>query len=276
MITLSLLLLVLSSPSQESYGQEDWPERAWTTLNSGLANTNPDKRSKAVHALGLLQNDAKAETDAEKALTDTSAEVRVQAATALGEMGAKSAEPKLREAINDEDIKVAVAAANALYTFKDPLAYEVYYTLLTGERKGPGLVRSQINTLKDKKEMEKLMFETGIGFIPFGGMGWQAYKTLTHDDSSPVRAMAAERLATDPDSKTTEALSKACGDKQWRVRLAAVEAIAKRGDRSLATPVRALLFDDNDGVRFEAAAVVIRLSEKPAPVHRRSLGRKSE
>jgi HEAT repeat protein len=275
MLTLSLLLLVLLSPFQESYGQQDWPERAWTTLNSGLSDTNADKRSRAVHALALLQNDAKAESDAEKALTDTSPEVRAQAATALADMGAKSALPKLREAINDQDIKVAVAAANALYTFKDPLAYDVYYTLLTGERKGPGLVKSQMNTLKDKKEVEKLMFETGIGFIPFGGMGWQAYRTLTHDDSSPVRAMAAEKLATDPDPKTTEALTKACSDKQWRVRLAAVEAIAKRGDHSLATPVRALLFDDNDGVRFEAAAVVIRFSEKPN-LHRASSRRNSE
>ena len=275
MLILSFLVLFPLLTFQESYGQEDWPERAWTTLSSGLSDTNADKRSKAVHALGLLESNGKAERDAEKALTDPSAEVRVQAATALGEIGAKSAEPKLRDAINDPDIKVAVAAANALYTFKDPVAYEVYYALLTGERKGPGLVKSEMNTLRDKKEVEKLMFETGIGFIPFGGMGWQAYRTLTHDDSSPVRAMATEKLATDPDPKTAEALSKACGDKQWRVRLAAVEAIAKRGNPSLAAPVRARLFDDNDEVRFEAAAVVIRLSEKPK-AHRKSSLRKSE
>jgi HEAT repeat protein len=264
MIILSLLVVAFFlSPFQDSDAKQDWSERAWTTLNLGLTDNSSDKRSKAVRALGLLDNQPKAETLAKKALDDTSSEVRVQAAIALAQMGARSAVPKLEQAINDKDLKVAVAAANALYTFKDPLAYEVFYALLTGERKGPGLVKSQLDRFEDRKQVEKLMLETGIGFVPFGGMGWEAFRTLTHDDSSPVRAAAADKLATDPDRKTAEALRQACSDKQWRVRVAAVEAIAKRGDRSLEPPVRARLFDDNDQVRFEAAATVIRLSGKP-------------
>jgi HEAT repeat protein len=42
--------------------------------------------------------------------------------------------------------------------------------------------------------------------------------------------------------------------------LAVVEAIAKRGDPSLLFSVGPLLYDDNDSVRYEAAAAVIRLS----------------
>jgi HEAT repeat protein len=175
-------------------------------------------------------------------------------------MGARSAQQKLKQALNDEDLKVVVAAANSLYVFKDPVAYEVYYALLTGERKGPGLVTRQMDTLKDRKQLEKLMVETGIGFVPFGGMGLEAFRTLTHDDNSPVRAAATEKLATDPDPKTSQALSRACSDKQWRVRLAAAQAIAKRNDTSLLSSLNGLLFDSNDEVRFEGAAAIIRLS----------------
>jgi HEAT repeat protein len=261
------LLLALLYPQQADEPQQDWSEHAWNTIQLGLGDNNADKRTKAVRSLALLVNRPRASTLAEKALDDSNAEVRAEAATTLGQLGAKSAQPKLHKAINDTDIKVAVAAANALYAMKDPVAYEVYYALLTGELKGPGLLKTQLNTFKDRKEMEKLMLETGIGFVPFGGMGWEAFRTLTHDDSSPIRALATERLASDSDPKTSEALAKACSDKQWRVRAAAVDAIAKRDETSLLSAVRPLLFDENDQVRYEAAAAVIVLSDK---THRRS------
>jgi HEAT repeat protein len=261
MYLLSLALLAFLYPGQDPAANtpQDWSDRAWDILHAGLEDKNADRRSKAVHALGLLEKQPKAQTFAEKALDDENAEVRVQAAGALAQMGAKSSEHRLEQAINDTDIKVAVAAANALYQFKDPVAYDVYYALLTGERKGPGLVKGQLESFKDRKQVEKLMLETGIGFVPFGGMGWEAFRTLTHDDSSPVRALAADKLTTDPDPKTSEALAHACSDKQWRIRAAAVDAIAKRGDVSLLPSVRPLLYDDNDEVRFDAAASVIRL-----------------
>jgi HEAT repeat protein len=265
MLFLTPLLFALSvlPPQQNNSGQAQSVDDAWTTLQAGL-NSNADKRAKAVRALGLIVRNPKAQTFAEKALTDSSSEVRVEAATALGQMGAKSAQPKLERAIDDTDLKVVVAAANSLYTFKNPAAYEVYFALLTGDRKGPGMVKTQMNMFKDRKQLEKLMFETSVGFVPFGGMGLQAFRTLTRDDTSPVRAVAAERLATDPDPKTSQALEKACSDKQWRIRLAAVEAIAKRGNPSLLKSVRPLLYQDNDEVRFAAAATIIRLSGSPS------------
>jgi hypothetical protein len=68
--------------------------------------------------------------------------------------------------------------------------------VLTGERRaGKGLIKEQLDTLKDKKKMAKMGFEEGIGFIPFAGMGYEAFKTVTKNDSSPVRAAAAKQLA---------------------------------------------------------------------------------
>ncbi len=259
---LAVLVLLMTqagtAPIQASVDQ------AWTVLKDGIDSKSSDRRAKAVHALGLLTGNAKAEEWAEKALEDTSPDVRAEAADALGEMAWGGAKPKLRAALNDADIKVVIAAANALYTLKDPAAYEVYYALLTGERKSSAsLLQSQLNTLKNRKDMEKLAFETGIGFVPFGGMGYEAWKRVTQDDTSPVRAAAAEKLANDPDAKTGEALGNACSDKHWQVRAASANAIARRGDPRLLPDVVSLLYDDNDTVRSEAAGAVIRLSTRP-------------
>jgi HEAT repeat protein len=244
-------------------------DRAWHILKGGVEDRSSDKRAKAVKALALLTANRQAEEMALKALCDPSSNVRAAAATTLGQMDDLGAKPKLREALNDKEVKVVIAAANALYALKDPAAYDVYYELLTGKRKGSdGLLHSELNTLKDRREVERLAFETGLGFVPFGGMGWEAWKTMTKDDTSPVRAAAAEKLAHDPDPATATALGDACFDHKWSVRAAAAAAIAKRNDPKLLSSVEPLLRDDNDLVRFDAAAAVIRLSPPPHFVSR--------
>jgi HEAT repeat protein len=236
-------------------------DKAWSVLHEGLENKSAEKRAAAIHALGLVRRNSNAQALAEKALQDDKAEVRAEAAQALAEMSAGSARPKLIAALNDNEVKVVIAAANALYVLKDPAAYQVYYTLLTGERKSSsGLVQTQLNALKDRKQLEKMMFEAGIGFIPYASMGWDAWKVITHDDSSAVQAAAAEKLATDPDPKSAQALAESTSDKKWRVRAGAASAIARRGDPKLIEALVPLLFDDNDTVRYEAAGAVLRLT----------------
>lgn len=260
MCSFFLLIALSGQPLLEG----DPIHKAWSLLEEGVSNKSADQRAHAVRALGLLVYDRKAEIMAEKALTDPSIDVRVEAAAALGQMKDRAGIPHLKEALKDKELKVVLAAANALYAFKDPAAYQVYFALLTGERKsGEGLVQSQLDVLRDRKQIEKLAFETGIGFVPFGGMGWEAWKTITQDDSSPVKAAAAEKLATDPDPKSARALIGATFDKKWRIRVAASNAIAKRGDRKLAKNLIPLLVDENDTVRYEAAAGFLHLSRLP-------------
>jgi len=86
------------------------------------------------------------------------------------------------------------------------------------------------------------------------------FKAVTKDDASPVRAAAATKLAGDPDPKSGEALAKSAADSKWLVRAAVVDAIARRGNPSLLKAIVPLLDDDNDAVKFSAAAAVIRLS----------------
>lgn len=240
-------------------------EKAWSILRDAMKDKNADRRALAVRALGLLAGNADAEESAKNTLRDEKANVRLAAAVALGAMHAERAKIELEGALEDAEPAVVLAAANSLLLINDDLGYDIYFAVLTGERRADkGLIKGQLDTLKDKKQMAKLGFEEGIGFIPFAGMGYEAFKTVSKNDSSPVRAAAAKQLAHDPDPATAKALVAATTDKKWQVRAAALEAIALRDDRSLLTSVAPALDDEKDLVRFTAAACVVRLSERPA------------
>jgi HEAT repeat protein len=107
--------------------------------------------------------------------------------------------------------------------------------------------------------MAELGIHTAIGFIPFAGLGWQAFKVIHKDDSTPLRATAAKVLIKDPDPDTTKALADAASN-SWIVRAAALEALAGRGDPSVLDTVEPYMSDEKDAVKYTAAAAVLRLS----------------
>jgi HEAT repeat protein len=248
-------------------------DEAWEILRVNLSGKDTGKRALAVHVLGLLPGNPRALKLTQNAAADEKSEVRAAAATTLGQIHSRSSVPLLQKLSSDDEPSVALAAAGALIQFKDPGAYDVYYDFLTGERKTKGVVAEQMKMLKDRKKMAELGVEEGIGFIPFAGIGLSAFKALHVDDVSPIRAAAAKMLATDPDPASGMALVEATSDKSWIVKTAALEAIAKRGDPQLLNGILPAMMDDNNSVRFTAAAAVIRLStlaaakaakEKPA------------
>ena len=245
-------------------------ERAWLILHDGLAFNNTEKRVKAVTALGLMKGNAEAEKLATAALEDEKGDVRAAAAAALGSMHGVHAKGSLEAALDDKEPAVVLAAANSLLLLKEAdFAYDVYYGVLTGTvRTNKGVVKEQIKDqlkiLHDKKKIAELGLEQGVGFIPYGGIGYGVVKTLVKSDNSPVRAAAAKKLAHDPDPASAKALVAATQDKNWIVRGAALEAIAERGDRSLLSKIAPSLDDDKDEVRFTGAACVARLSALPA------------
>jgi HEAT repeat protein len=240
-------------------------QRAWNELRDGLADKSFEKRVKAVHALGLLTNDAEAEKAAREALKDEKGEVRAAAAAALGSMHAVHAVTDLEAALDDEEPGVVLAAANSLLQLKNTSsAYRVYYSVLTGDRPtDKGFVKENLKILQDRKKLIQMGVEQGIGFIPFAGFGYDAYKTVAKSDGSPVRAAAAKKLAHDPSPTTSRALLHATHDKNWMVRAAALEAISERGDKSLADKLFLSLDDEKDDVRFMAAACIAHLSDLP-------------
>lgn len=88
----------------------------------------------------------------------------------------------------------------------------------------------------------------------------EAVKAWKKRSTAPTRAAAARELADDPDPRTDQALVKAAADKDWVVRAAALEAIAKRGDPALLPDITSSLSDKKETVRFSAAAVVLHLT----------------
>jgi HEAT repeat protein len=241
---------------------QDPSDKAWTVLQAGLSNSNTDNRTVATRLLGGLPNNQKAQEQALKALADNRPEVRAAAAEALGTMQAKSAIPQLQDLCRtDKDAGVVISCARALVNLGDPLGFNIYYAVLTGELKsGASLMDEQKKMLKDPKKLAQFGFETGVGFIPFGGLTLGVFRSLTKDDVSPIRAAAAEVLIKDPDPKTTTALKTALSDKSWIVRAAAADALGKRKSPSAIPALVPVLDDDKEAVRYTAAVSIIHLN----------------
>jgi len=236
-------------------------EEAWRILDTACTEEQTPDRAAAIRALGLIPNDPRARKLAEGALMDDKADVRLAGAEALGEMNARASIPKLKRALNDNDPTVVLAAAHSLELMHSRSAYQVYYEVLAGDRKTHrGLIASQASALKDPKKLAQLGLRQGMGFVPFGGLGWGAMKMMAKDDSSPVRAAAARVLTNDPDPAAARALTDALGDKSWLVRAAALEALAKRGEPAVIDTVQLYAYDEKDAVRYTAAAAVVRLT----------------
>ena len=269
----ALAFVFLLFSGTRGIGAESKRDEGWNILQMNIIEKSTEKRVIAVHVLALLPGDARALGLAQKAATDDKPEVRVAAATALGQLHGKGSVAILQKLLSDAEPSVVLAAANALMPSKDPAAYAVYYEFLTGERKAnKGMVKEQMKILRDPKKMAELGVEQGMGFIPFAGIGLAAFQTLHTDDVSPIRAAAAKMLANDPDPASGKALVEESADKSWLVRTAALEAIAKRGDPKLLDGIVPAMKDDNTSVRCTAAAAVIRLSTLAASGGRKGSG----
>jgi HEAT repeat protein len=214
--------------------------------------------------LGLIPDDPHATELAERALTDNNSLVRAAAATSLGQMHATGADASLKQALDDKNLSVVMAAAHALRLLNDPACYGVYYAVFTGQRKNDsGMIAQEMKVLHDPKQVAKMGFNEGIGFVPFAGIPWEASQTIMKDRKSGTAAKAAliSALATDPDARTTKLLLTASQNQNWVLRVAALEAIAKRGDSTLPPGIEPRLSDHKREVRYTAAATVIRLSD---------------
>jgi HEAT repeat protein len=261
-VTIFLLAAVSGSFAAPVAHPISGEEKAWAMFERAAKSTSPADRAIGIRALGLLRENTRARELAEKALDDPKPEVRAAAATALGQMHATQSIPRLQKSLTDPRIAVVMAAAHSLRDLKDnSSAYSIYYDVLTGKRKnGDGLIQQQLDTLHNPRELARIGLEEGIGYVPFAGIGWDAWRYMHKKNPNPVRAVAASFLAHDPDPATGVALAQAIHDNDWIVRAAVIEAIAERGDPALKKKVEFSFFDSNAHVRYTAAAAVIRLS----------------
>ena len=258
-----ILLLTILSAAESTPPAPDSREQAWAVLTEGLKHDRASHRMIAVQALSLMPRNRTAERFAIRALKDHDTKVRASAATTLGQLHARQAIPALRQALQDPEILVVLSAAQALYLMKDPSAYDVYYAILMGDRKSSnGLLQSQLDRLKDPKQMMQLGLQEGISFVPFGGMGYEALRELKSHNGAGARAAAARFLAHDPDQITEDALLQAAvADKNEEVRLAALDALTERGDPKCVERLAKNLTEDKSAVRYRTAAAILHLSD---------------
>lgn len=254
--------------SLAAVAQTQTPQQlAWSILEAGVSNTNSQQRVSAVTALALITSNPKAVTMSEHALKDQNSDVRAAAATTLGTLKAKSAIPDLQNALKDDDPSVIMAAAQSLVEMNNEDGYNIYYAVATGTMKsGQGLVGSQEKKLNEllhnPKDLAETAFQQGIGFVPFGGLGFGAFKAI-HDSGKNavlVKATALKMIAKDPDPRSGKALLAATSDDEWVIRAAAYDALARRGERSLVSQMALGLTDQQEQVKLTAAAAVAQLS----------------
>jgi len=264
-LTLIVLLMTVSSPSMgaDDQVQTHSRQRAWAVLNGGLEDAKPNKRTEAVKALSLLSGERSAVKLAIHALQDENVSVRTSAAATLGQLHANNAIPDLKAVLSDKDISVVLSATHSLFLLKDKSAYGIYYAILMKDKKSSaGPIQAQLDRLKDPKQVAVLGAQEGLGFVPFGGMGLEAYRAIQNKDSAPVRAAAARFLALDPDPVSGDALiQSALADSNDVVRMAALDALAERGDPVCIERLLKNLADSKPGVRYRTAAVILHLDD---------------
>lgn len=250
-----------SQPNTEEPPAPDLQEKAWQVLQSGLHSKKVAQRTEAVKSLSLLAGNLQAVRFSLRAMRDKNPHVRAAAASTLGDLHATNAIPVLKGSLSDKDPSVMLAATHALYVLKDPVAYEIYYAILMGDKKtSAGLIQSQLDRLKDPRQVAQMGLEQGIGFVPYAGMGYEAYRAVKKHDGSPVRASAARYLALDPDSISEDALIQiAVTDKDLIVREAALDALAEKNDSTCIERLATNLNDDKYRIRYRTAATIIHL-----------------
>jgi HEAT repeat protein len=239
-------------------GAADFSSKAWSILQAGAADESATKRQQAVSALGIVTGSARAAGLAEHALQDPQSAVRRAAVIALGAMGSRSSLPKIKAMLPVSNAEMVVVIAAVLKELNDPEGYEIYYEILTGKRSSGGGI---LSGLKDRKTLEKMGIDEAIGFIPFGGIGLGAYEYFKRIGTSGVNAAAAAALASDPEPAAREALIQACFGGKDIVRVAALQALARRGDRSVVENIEPAMYAGTPLVSYTAAAVVAHLTD---------------
>jgi len=256
-----MLMCVLLSGSSDAQTASN---SAWPILEAGLQQKKVGQRVAAVRVLGFIPDDPHTVELAEKALQDKNSTVRAAAAKALGLMHASVADTELKKALEDKDLAVVMAAAHALSLLNDPACYDVYYAVYTGARKNDeGMIAQEMKTLHDPKQLVEMGVDEGIGFLPYAGDGWEAYQTIMKDkkDGAAAKAALLISLAKDPDPRTNKLLLTVSQNGNWVLRVAALQAIAKRGNPTLVPGIEPRLSDSKREVRYAAAAAVIRLED---------------
>jgi len=240
-------------------------------LMNGANSQKFRDRSDAITALSILRTDRKAIAVVANALDDKEETIRVLAATTLGEMKARPAIPKLKEAIEDPSPEVGFAAAQALWKMGDRSGRDIFYDVLDGQRKvKPGLIKSKMRQARQDMHDPKALALIGVNeasgaFLGPLSMGVSAVEEYAKNNGTSVQALCAELLALDDSRRTMEELTYALADSNWTVRATAARSIARLNYHGAMASLKGMMQNDkSQPARFTAAAAIIHLQGAPA------------
>jgi HEAT repeat protein len=255
------------APSVDDQSHKPKPLSPWQILKAGAANHNVTRRGEAVAALGTIGPKTRVVRLLEQSLQDDDASIRQLAASTLGEMRARAAIPKLKEALHDDAPAVTFAAAKSLWLMGDRAGRAIFIQILSGEKSASnGVLKDQLQATKKKlQDPEKLALigakEAASSFFGPAGWGIKVMEEVMQDRSASARALSAILLGPDATLDALEQLQGALTDKNWIVRAAAAQALGSSRHRDQIQYLRPLLQDDKPAVRYMSAASIVRLSD---------------
>jgi HEAT repeat protein len=257
--------------------------QATDVLHQALTAKNPDTRKMGVIALSLAASSGPLFDTLAGMLDDKDVEVRLAVVSSLAEVKTVQARKTLERMLGDAIPEVAFAAAKALYAIKDPLGKQALLAVLEGETKTTSSffnlqMRQAMRMMHTPRVTFLYAVRQGAVFVPLPGfgMGISSLQAILADNSVSGRATAALLLGDEKDAATVAALRDALNDKDWRVRAAAVHALALRNNPAVRKDLDPMIEDESEAVRLRVAAAVLRLAaiEKraspaphPAPPH---------
>src|SRR5580704_11614599 len=253
-------------------------DRSRSLLEDALKDGNPDTRTQAVQALGLVGPREPYISESEAMLDDKDVAVRLATVASLVDLRNPRTPAALKKALADDVPEVSFSAAKALWNLNEPEGKDALLSVLAGETKtSSGYITKQkrdtFRLIHTPKTMFLFALKEGMGFAPVPGLGAGAasLQGILADPSVSGRATTALLLSNDRDPQVLDALRDALGDKDGSVRAAAVHAIALRDDPGVMNDLVPLLDDKKEAVRLRAAAALLRLEWirtqrlKPAP-----------
>jgi HEAT repeat protein len=241
-------------------------DRARGLLDNSLKDKNPETRTHAVQALGLVSASEPYLSQLEAMLDDKDVGVRLATITSLVDLQNQRTVPTLLKALDSDVPEVSFAAAKALWALNEPSGREALISVLGGDTKtASGFITKQkrdaLRMLHTPQTMFMFAIKEGAVFAPVPGLGAgiSSVQGILSDPSVSGRAATALLLSTDKSPEVLQALLDALGDSNWSVRAAAVHTIAVRNDPALQDNLIPLLDDKKEAVRVRAAAGYLRL-----------------
>lgn len=244
---------------------------AWDVLKQGLADNNPDRRKQAVLAVGSIGPAPEVIDILNIALRDKDVTIRQTAAAEIGDAKIRQCIPNLKAALDDTG-EVAYTAARALWDMGDRSGRPIFQEVVTHELKdSTGFVEGAIRDAKAKIRNPKSL--AGMGIMEASGallgpfsMGITLARDMMKDSGAPTRAISYATLSQDCDPRGAQLMEWALTTEHNDfVKAAAAKALGRCGNLSSVDKLVRLLAEDNEAVRYMAAASVVRLTIEKGP-----------